>query len=105
MCLLFGRSYFKKSQNKPWLLKDVKEHKRIRRVSIDEFYKLVTGEDDAFYQMCMILPSIIEEVVNNSTAFNIPTDTVYDELKNKATSSFELALYMLAFESYIGFKN
>ena len=53
----------------------------------------------------MALPSIIEEVVDNATAFNIPKDTVFDELKNKAVSSFELALYMLAFEKYIGFED
>ena len=98
----------KKSQNIAWVVSldgQRQTHKFIRRVSIDEFYKIVTGEDDAFYQMCMILPSIIEEVVNNATAFNIPKDTVFDELKNKTKSSFELALYMLAFESYIGFKD
>ena len=96
-----------KSQNKPWSLslKGKKEkHKRIRRVSIDEFYKIVTGEDDAFYQLCMILPSVIEEVISNSTSIDVPKDTVFDELNDKAISSFELALYKLAFESYIGFK-
>ena len=55
--------------------------------------------------MCMNLPSIIEDVIKNSTSFNIPKDTVFDELKSKERLSFELSLYMLAFESYIGFQN
>ena len=38
-------------------------HKLIRRVSIDQFYALVTGQEDAFYQMCMVLPSVIESAV------------------------------------------
>ena len=40
-------------------------HKLIRRVSIDQFYALVTGQEDAFYQMCMVLPSEIEKVVKD----------------------------------------
>ena len=98
----------KKSQNITWNISldgQRQKHKFIRRVSIDEFYKLVTGEEDAFYQMCMNLPSIIEDVIKNSTSFNIPKDTVFDELKSKERLSFELSLYMLAFESYIGFQN
>ena len=97
----------KKSQNITWNISldgQRQKHKFIRRVSIDEFYKLVTGEEDAFYQMCMNLPSIIEDVIKNSTSFNIPKDTVFDELKSKERLSFELSLYMLAFESYIGFQ-
>lgn len=83
-----------------------KKHRRIRRLSMDEFYSLVTGQPDAFYQICMILPSIIEEVVNNTSAISVPVDTVIDELKNIAENengSFTLALYILGFSSYNGF--
>ena len=41
-------------------------HKLIRRVSLDQFYALVTGQDDAFYQMCMVLPSVIEKAVKEA---------------------------------------
>lgn len=55
----------KKSQNIKWSTtvdgKNV-SHKRIRRVSLDHFYSLVTGQEDAFYQMCMVLPKVIEKV-------------------------------------------
>ena len=96
----------KKSQNVSWKVSidgQQQKHKLIRRVSIDKFYKLVTGIDDAFYQMCMYLPSIIDEVICNTNALKIPKDTVLSELQNKSESSFELALYMLGFETYIGF--
>lgn len=45
-----------KSQNIPWTVTvdgQKKKHKRIRRLSIDKFYALVTGQEDAFYQLCM----------------------------------------------------
>ncbi len=73
---------------------------------MDEFYKIVTGEPNAFYKMCMVLPSVIEDVVNSSNTITTPNDTVIDELKEIAESkngSFALALYMLGFGSYIGF--
>ena len=97
----------KKSQNIAWIVSidgQRQKHKRIRRVSIDEFYKIVTGEENAFYQLCMILPQMIEEVILNFENLNVPHDTVFEELKNNsAENSFALALYMLGFKTYLGF--
>lgn len=99
----------KKSQNIAWTVSldgAKQKHRRIRRVSMDEFYKTVTGQADAFYRMCMILPSVIQEVVDDSENMNIPHDTVLEELKHIAemkNGSFAMALYMLGFKSYAGF--
>ena len=88
-------------------------HRRIRRVSLDEFYALVTGEQDAFYQMCMILPEVISDVVTNSES-KVPHDTVLEELKNIANTvvgvsdenmAMAIAIYLLGFNSYNGFSN
>lgn len=103
-----------KSQNVTWNpTVDGKKisHKRIRRVSIDQFYALVTGEEDAFYQMCMVLPEVIKSVVAKGGDVKVPHDTVAEELKKIAEISGEksenlamaLAVYMLGFSSYIGF--
>ncbi|HCC34356.1 MAG TPA: Eco47II family restriction endonuclease [Ruminococcaceae bacterium] len=99
----------KRSQNITWVVSvdgTRQKHKRIRRVSMDEFYSLVTGQANAFYDMCMVLPSVIEEVVNSSAASDIPNDTVINELHaitEQKKGSFALALYMLGFGSYKGF--
>ena len=87
-------------------------HKLIRRVSIDEFYSLVTGENNAFYQICMKLPSTIEKVVSSMKISNFKDDTVIDELKKSAKKfnisdenlSFAMAVYMLGFSTYNGFQ-
>ena len=98
-----------RSQNIKWettVDKHKVSHKLIRRVSIDQFYSIVTGVDDAFYQMCMVLPEIIEEVVNSSASNAIPHDTVIDELRaiaNEKDIPFAMAVYMLGFGSYKGF--
>ena len=107
----------KKSQNIKWSTtvdgKNV-SHKKIRRVSLDQFYALVTGEEDALYQMCMVLPSIIQKVVSEGgEGVKVPHDTVYQELKNMADQLGEtdenlamaMAIYLLGFSSYNGFAN
>ena len=104
-----------KSQNIKWettVDKNKVSHRRIRRVSLDQFYELVTGEEDAFYQMCMVLPQIIEDVVNSGEGINVPKDNVLEELKNIASQIGEeseslamaMAVYMLGFSTYNGFR-
>lgn len=103
-----------RSQNIKWettVDKRKVSHKLIRRVSMDKFYALVTGEDNAFYQMCMVLPNTIQKVVNENSNTVIPHDTVIDEIKEKAAENriedndvaMSLAVYMLGFSSYLGF--
>ncbi len=104
----------KKSQNVKWSAtvdgKKV-QHRLIRRVSMDQFYALVTGEDDAFYKMCMVLPDVIKKVVDTSKLVLAPNDTVVDELKkvselftdNEKELSMAIAVYMLGFSTYNGF--
>ena len=99
----------KQSQNVAWTVSvdsQQKKHRRIRRVSIDRFYSLVTGQEDAFYQMCMVLPDVIEKAVSSTVASVVPKDSVIDELSELAhakSGSFALALYMLGFSTYSGF--
>ena len=103
-----------RSQNIKWeTTVDKKKvgHKLIRRVSMDKFYELVTGQEDAFYQMCMVLPEVIEKVVNTMADVKVPEDTVVKELKewaqyldgNTEDMSMAMAVYMLGFGEYNGF--
>ena len=99
----------KKSQNIPWTISldgHKQKHPRIRRVSIDKFYEIVTGKPDSFYEMCMALPDAIKKLLDESDALKVPKDSVFSELKSKAAETpFELALFMLGFETYSGFKD
>ncbi|MDD2484479.1 MAG: Eco47II family restriction endonuclease [Eubacteriales bacterium] len=87
-------------------------HKLIRRVSMDKFYSLVTGQEDAFYQMCMILPKVIKKVVDDEGNVLVPNDTVIEELRAMSVAqklsskelSMVMAVYMLGFSTYDGFK-
>lgn len=105
----------KKSQNIKWSTtvdgKSV-SHKKIRRVSLDQFYALVTGQEDAFYKMCMVLPKVIEKVVNEGGEdVKVPHDSVMSELRRIAKEmntddenlAMSLAVYLLGFSTYNGF--
>ena len=105
----------KKSQNIKWSTtvdgKSV-SHKKIRRVSLDQFYALVTGQEDAFYKMCMVLPKVIEKVVNEGGEdVKVPHDSVMSELCRIAQEmdtddenlAMALAVYLLGFSTYNGF--
>ena len=112
-CLLV-EAIAKRSQNVKWTTKvDGKnvQHRHIRRVSMDQFYEIVTGDEDAFYKMCMVLPEVIDAVVNAENAVSVPQDTVVEELRKVAglyTEQAEdlamaMAVYMLGFHTYLGF--
>lgn len=112
-CLLV-EAIAKHSQNIKWTTKvDGKnvQHRRIRRVSMDQFYSIVTGDENAFYKMCMALPNVISIVVNEEGAVRVPKDTVIQELRKVAELYTEqpedlamaMAVYMLGFNTYMGF--
>ena len=72
---------------------------------MDRFYAMITGEEDAFYQMCLVLPEVIEKVIANAE-IAIPKDTVIDELQEIADTkqiSIAMAVYLLGFPEYNGF--
>ena len=78
------------------------ENDRIRRASIDKFYDIVTGEKDAFFKICMVLPKLIDEIINENKELQVGSDTVIDELREKNPDLLK-ALYILAFNEYEGF--
>lgn len=97
----------KKSQNIVWkvsLDNERVEHERIRKVSIDKFYEIVTGDVNAFYKLCMIIPEIIDEIIAEHKELQVSEDTVFVELEEKNPDLLK-ALYLLAFEEYDGFEN
>ena len=77
-------------------------HAQIRRISIDKFYELVTGVENAFYLVCKHLPVTIQKLIKNDVVDTVEPDTVIDELKAKNPDLLK-ALYLLAFETYNGF--
>lgn len=120
-CLCFlVEAIAKTSQNIPWETRvDGQKviHPQIRRVSLDQFYELITHQKNAFFDLCHVLPNVIQDIMNSEAEFIMPKDTAYIELVElkdeilQHTSMTEqelsmiLALYFLGFKDYIGFNH
>lgn len=97
----------KHSQNIVWEIslenKSIR-HENIRRVSIDRFYEEVTGDKDAFHKICMVLPKIIDKIIEENKQLVAENDTVIPELLNIDDDILK-SLYLLAFKEYEGFNS
>lgn len=94
----------KKSQDVKWIITiDNKKysHEKIRRMSIDKFYEFVFGDKLAFFHLCKVLPTILDDVIGDDNSIRL-NNTVYNELGG---TDFTKSLYLLAFKTYEGFKN
>lgn len=92
----------KRSQNVNWVITmDGRRYSydRIRRVSIDKFYDIVFDDRLAFHKLCMALPHILDDVLDDDASIKL-VNTVYDELDK---DDFSKSLYLLAFSTYEGF--
>ena len=98
----------KKSQNVPWAAKGTATNSRIRRVSLDEFYGVITGDSCGFLKICLALPKAIERVLGKNKGLAPLNNTIYDELRKqsgpRSDDPIAMAMYMLGFGTYTGFK-
>ncbi|WP_410681684.1 Eco47II family restriction endonuclease [Avibacterium paragallinarum] len=95
----------KKSQNIEWICSVDGErlsHSSIRRVSLDKFYEFVTGDSEAFAQLCGILPKVIQDVLNN-TQHHIIENTVLSDIHQKGVENILNEIYLITFKKYQGF--
>ncbi|MDQ6990748.1 MAG: Eco47II family restriction endonuclease [Mariprofundaceae bacterium] len=94
------------SQNIVWNISldgEPVSNENIRRVSIDQFYKLVTGDQFAFKKLCECLPSVIEDIIQD-IQLDTESNTVVSELE-KISPNVLKSLYLLSFGKYEGFSD
>lgn len=97
----------KRSQDVAWSCtvdKQKVSHENIRRVSIDKFYEIVTGNKNAFAELCAVLPQVIKDVLNRESQ-NIIENTVLDDIKSQNIENILHGLYMITFRTYQGFND
>ena len=97
----------KRSQNIPWRIRvdnEAMSKENIRRVSIDKFYEIATGEKEAFLNLCQVLPRVIDDVLEQINMDSIIQNTVLDELKQGQEGTDILkTIYQTSFATYEGF--
>ena len=94
----------KKSGDNPWLISldgEQMSNKNIRRISIDHFYKVATGDEYAFKKLCLAIPSVIDDVLVSKDMGEMK-NTVFEELSQISPELLK-SIFLLAFSSYQGF--
>jgi hypothetical protein len=99
----------KGSFNEPWKGEiNGKEysHSRIFKISGDKFYALLTGEDDAFFQLYKVLPKAINDYLKSIEKDNIEKDnSALEEINFEIKKSKRTILDQITFENYSYFLN
>jgi hypothetical protein len=84
-------------------------HSRVYKISGDQFYALLTGQDDAFYQLYKALPEAIDDYlksVNKTKA--VRESSALDEIKFETSRSNKGILEQITLDNYyyyLGFKD
>lgn len=76
-------------------------HSRVFKISGDQFYALVSGEDDALYQLYKALPSAISDYLHSAQSEqNIKENSALDEIKSQTETTKRSVLDQITFENY-----
>ena len=94
----------KRSGDNPWLISldgEQISNRNIRRISIDHFYEVATGDEYAFKKLCLAIPSVIDDVLQNQD-MGVMENTVFEELSQISPELLK-SIFLLSFSSYQGF--
>ncbi len=95
----------KTSQDIPWKLEKFhlrpERQDRLRRISIDKFYEIATGDSRAFASLCSVIGSVIDDVLKENPQA-LGRNSVLEELQ-KEDADILKTLFLSSFGSYQGF--
>lgn len=95
----------KTSQDIPWKLASspLREDRqeRLRRISIDRFYEIVTGDPTAFRDLCSVLGRVIDDILEEDPNV-VGENSVLKELKLEDGDVLR-TIFKMSFGSYRGF--
>jgi len=76
-------------------------HSRVCKISGDQFYALLSGQEDALYQLYKALPVAIRDYLNSiEKNKEITKNSALDEIKTEITISKRSVLDQITFENY-----
>lgn len=76
-------------------------HSRVFKISGDQFYALLSGKDDALFQLYKILPTAINDYLNSIEISGvIKENSALDEIKVETKTSKRTILDQITFENY-----
>jgi hypothetical protein len=76
-------------------------HSRVYKISGDQFYALLSGQEDALFQLYKILPIAIKDYLKSIPASaDIAENSALDEIKSETAISKRTVLDHITFENY-----
>jgi hypothetical protein len=76
-------------------------HSRVYKISGDQFYALLSGQDDAIFQLYKVLPVAIKDYLKSADqSEDIAENSALDELKVETKKSKRSILNQITFENY-----
>lgn len=87
------------------------EHERIRQISVDKFYELITGRSNAFFELCQAIQTLTPDVIAHfesikSTKGNVmTTNKVYEHIQTKANNNSLTELEQIFKDNLIDYNN
>lgn len=76
-------------------------HSRVYKISGDQFYALLSGQDDALFQLYKALPIAIKDYLNSIEQNNaVKENSALDEIKTATLSTKRTILDQITFENY-----
>jgi hypothetical protein len=76
-------------------------HSRVFKISGDQFYALLSGQEDALFSLYKILPIAINDYLNSiEQDKSIKSNSALDEIKTETKSSKRSILDQITFENY-----
>ncbi len=75
-------------------------HSRVYRISGDQFYKLLTGKDNALFELYKALPIAISDYLGDHKSEEIKENSAIEEIINSSELSKRSILDEITFENY-----
>jgi Eco47II restriction endonuclease len=76
-------------------------HSRVYKISGDQFYALLSGQNDAMFQLYKILPTAIKDYLNSiEKDETIRENSALEEIKTETKSTKRTILDQITFENY-----
>ena len=75
-------------------------HSRVYKISGDQFYKLLTGKDTAFFELYQILPKAISDYLSKQVVERLQSNSALEEITISSKESKRSILDEITFENY-----
>ncbi len=76
-------------------------HSRVYKISGDQFYALLSGQDDALFQLYKALPTTIKDYLKSiAHSEEVAENSALDEIKSEIKKTKRSVLDQITFENY-----